>query len=121
MGALAGRDAKLTYQQVAAPAPSNADVRSYGASLGTIPDYVGPADGTPGVLLAGTRPGGPAEKAGLRRGDLLVELAGTPIRDVNDFMFVLRRVKPGQTSTAVVMRAGQRLQVEVTFDVSRRR
>jgi Tol biopolymer transport system component/Iap family predicted aminopeptidase len=119
--ALAARDGKLTYQQVAAPAPSNADVRSYGASLGTIPDYVGPTDGAPGVLLAGTRPGGPAEKAGLRRGDLLVELAGTPIRDVNDFMFVLRRVKPGQTSTAVVVRDGQRVTFEVTFDVSRRR
>ena len=119
--ALAAPDVKLTYQQVAAPAPSNADVRSYGASLGTIPDYVGPPDGAPGVLLAGTRPGGPAEKAGLRRGDILVELAGTPVRDVNDFMYVLRRVKPGQTSTAVVLRDGQRLQVEVTFDVSRRR
>ena len=119
--ALAARDGKLTYQQVAAPAPSNADVRSYGASLGTIPDYVGPADGAPGVLLAGTRAGGPAEKAGLRRGDLLVELAGTPIRDVNDFMFVLRRVKPGQTSTAVVVRDGKRVTLEVTFDVSRRR
>jgi S1-C subfamily serine protease len=114
-------DVKLTYQQVAAPAPSNADVRSYGASLGTIPDYVGPPEGQTGVLLAGTRPGGPADKAGLRRGDILVELAGTPVRDVNDFMYVLRRVKPGQTSTAVVMRDGQRVTIEVTFDVSRRR
>jgi Tol biopolymer transport system component len=119
--ALAARDGKLTLQQVAAPAPSNADVRSYGASLGTIPDYVGPADGAPGVLLAGTRPGGPADKAGLRRGDVLVELAGTSIRDVNDFMYVLRRVKPGQTSTAVVVRDGRRVTFEVTFDVSRRR
>jgi len=119
--ALEASDVKLTYQQVAAPAPSNADVRSYGASLGTIPDYVGPPDGATGVLLAGTRPGGPADKAGLRRGDILVELAGTPVRDVNDFMYVLRRVKPGQTSTAVVMRDGQRVTLEVTFDVSRRR
>jgi Tol biopolymer transport system component/Iap family predicted aminopeptidase len=119
--ALAARSEKLTYQQVAAPAPSNADVRSYGASLGTIPDYVGPPEGTAGVLLAGTRPGGPADKAGIRRGDILVELAGTPIRDVNDFMYVLRRVKPGQTSTAVVLRDGQRVEVSVTFDQSRRR
>ncbi|HEV8241755.1 MAG TPA: M28 family peptidase [Thermoanaerobaculia bacterium] len=118
--ALEQRAAPLTYQRVAAPAPSNADVRSYGASLGTIPDYVGPANGATGVLLAGTRPGGPAEKAGLRRGDILVELAGTPVRDVNDFMYILRRVKPGQTSTAVVMRDGQRVIVDVTFDVSRR-
>jgi S1-C subfamily serine protease len=73
------------------------------------------------VLLAGTRPGGPAEKAGLQRGDILVELAGTPIRDVNDFMYVLRTVKPGQSSTAVVLRDGERLKVTVVFDQSRRR
>ncbi len=119
--ALAGRERKLTYQRVAPPAPSGADVRSYGASLGTIPDYVGPPAGVSGVLLAGTRPGGPAEKAGLRRGDILVELAGTPIRDVNDFMYVLRTVKPGQTSTAVVLRDGKRVKVAVIFDPSRRR
>jgi len=119
--ALATREGALSYQRVAAPAPSGADVRSYGASLGTIPDYAGPPAGASGVLFAGTRPGGPAEKAGLRRGDVLVELAGTPIRDVNDFMYVLRTVKPGQTSTAVVLREGERLQVSVTFDQSRRR
>ncbi len=119
--AVAARPGKLAYQQVAAPAPSNADVRSYGASLGTIPDYVGPPEGTTGVLLAGTRPGGPADKAGIRRGDVLVELAGTPVRDVNDFMYVLRRVKPGQTSTAIVLRDGQRVELTVTFDQSRRR
>jgi S1-C subfamily serine protease len=50
-----------------------------------------------------------------------VELAGTPIRDVNDFTYVLRTVKPGQTATAVVLRDGQRVKVSVTFDQSRRR
>jgi hypothetical protein len=122
VGELAAREAKLTYQQVAAPPPpAGADVRSYGASLGTVPDYTGPPEGTSGVLLAGTRPGGPAEKAGMKRGDILVELAGTQIRDVNDFMYVLRGCKPGQSSTAVVLRDGQRLTLAVAFDRSRRR
>jgi S1-C subfamily serine protease len=78
-----------------------------------VPDYAG--DGRPGVLLAGVRPDSAAEKAGMRRGDLLVELAGTPIRDIQDFMFALRKVKPGDTSTAVVMRGDQRLELSVTF------
>jgi hypothetical protein len=117
---LAARESGLTLQRVAPPPPSGADVRSYGASLGTVPDYVGPPAGTTGVLLAGTRPGGPAEKAGMRRGDLLVELAGTPIRDIHDLLFVLRGAKPGQTSSAVIVREGERLTLEVTFDQARR-
>ncbi|HKV12986.1 MAG TPA: M20/M25/M40 family metallo-hydrolase [Thermoanaerobaculia bacterium] len=109
---IADRPGKLTYRNAPAPAPMG-DSRSFGASLGTVPDYAG--DGRPGVLLSGVRPGSPAEKAGLRRGDLLVELAGTPIRDINDMMFVLRKSKPGEKTTAVVDRGGERVTVEVTF------
>jgi Tol biopolymer transport system component len=109
---LADRPGKLTYKNAPAPVMTG-DTRSYGASLGTVPDYAG--DGRPGVLLAGVRPGSPAEKAGLRRGDLLVELAGTPVRDINDMMFALRKAKPGEKATAVVEREGGRVTVDVTF------
>jgi serine protease Do len=67
------------------------------------------------------RPDSPAEKAGLRRGDILVELDGREIRDVNDFVFVLRRARPGERATAVVLRDGQRVAVEVVFGEARRR
>jgi S1-C subfamily serine protease len=88
-----------------------------GASLGTVPDYAG--DGRPGVLLSGVRAGSAAEQAGMQRGDLLVELGGTPIRDIHDFMYVLRRAKPGDKTAAVVLRGEERLTVEVTYGVSR--
>ncbi len=114
---VASRDGALTYVAAAAPAPRG-DVRGAGASLGTVPDYAGPADGRPGVLLAGVRPGGPAEKGGLRRGDLLVELAGHPIRDIQDFMFALRAAKPGQEAVAAVEREGHHVELLVTFGVA---
>lgn len=114
--ALAGRPGRLAYKSLPAPMPRG-DVRSAGASLGTVPDYAG--DGRPGVLLSGVRAGSAAEKAGLQRGDLLVELSGTPIRDIHDFMYVLRRSKPGETATAVVLRGEERRSFPVTFDVSR--
>lgn len=115
---LASRPDRLTLRQAPPPEPRG-DVRSYGASLGTIPDYAGPEDGRPGVLLAGTRPGGPAEAAGFQRGDLLVELAGHPVGDIYDFMFVLRKSKPGETVNAVVERGGEQVELEVTFGKSR--
>jgi len=115
--AVAARPQRLTYKSVPAPPPAG-DVRSAGAGLGTVPDYAG--DGRPGVLLSGVRAGSAAEKGGLQRGDLLVELAGTPIRDIHDLMFVLRRAKPGEKSLAVVDRGGSRISLAVTFEASRR-
>jgi S1-C subfamily serine protease len=93
-------------------------MRSYGASLGTIPDYAG---GQRGVLLAGVRPGGAADKAGMRRGDLLVRLGTHEIASVEDFMYVLNGYKPGETATAVVVREGREVRIEVTFQEGRRR
>jgi Tol biopolymer transport system component len=115
---IAGRPQRPTYKSAPAPAPRG-DAPSFGASLGTVPDYAG--DGRPGVLLAGVRPGGAAEQAGLKRGDLLVELSGKPIRDIHDLMYVLQRAKPGEKTTAVVEREGERVTVEVTFGSSARR
>ncbi len=111
---LSRREEALTYKEAEAPAPAG-DVRSYGASLGTIPDYTGPEDGRPGMLLAGTRPDGPADQAGLRRGDLIVELAGREIRDIYDLMYVLREAKPGEETTVVVERGGERLTLTITY------
>jgi S1-C subfamily serine protease len=115
--ALADRPERLAYKSAPAPAPQG-DMRSFGASLGTVPDYAG--DGRPGVLLAGVRPGSPAEKGGLQRGDLLVELAGTPIRNIHDLMFVLRSAKPGQAAKAVVDREGKKVELDVMFEASSR-
>lgn len=113
---LAGRPERLAYKSVPAP-QTQGDPRSSGASLGTVPDYAG--DGRAGVLLAGVRPGSPAEKGGLQRGDLLVELAGSPVRDIHDLMYVLRRAKAGETATAVVDRGGRRVELQVTFEASK--
>src|SRR6185369_8851345 len=116
--AVAGRPERLTYRSAPAPPPSGGDTRSAGAGLGTVPDYAG--DGRPGVLLAGVRAGSAAEKGGLQRGDLLVELAGTPVRENHDLMFVLRRAKPGEKALAVVERAGARVALAITFEAPRR-
>ncbi|HVG10845.1 MAG TPA: M28 family peptidase [Thermoanaerobaculia bacterium] len=113
---LSVRPERLAYKSLPAPAPPG-DTRSMGASLGTVPDYTG--DGRPGVLLSGVRAGSAAEQAGMQRGDLLVELGGTPIRDIHDFMYVLRRAKPGEKAAAVVLRGEERVTVEVTYGVSR--
>jgi Tol biopolymer transport system component len=109
----------LTYKESEAPAPQG-DVRGYGASLGTIPDYTGAPDNKTGMLLAGVRAGGPADAAGLLRGDRVIELLGHEIRDIYDLMYVLREAKPGQKGSVVVERGDERIETTVTFGKSTR-
>jgi hypothetical protein len=109
----------LTLQRMASP-PAEGDARSFNASLGTIPDYAGPPGGASGVLLAGVRGGAPAEKGGLRRGDILVKLGAHTIGGVEDLMYALNASKPGETVTAVIKRDGKELKLQVTFEEGRR-
>ena len=116
---VADRTEPLTLQRLPSP-PAEGDARSFNASLGTIPDYAGPPAGARGVLLAGVRPGGAAEKAGLRRGDLLVKLGTHDIGSVEDLMYALNASKPGETVAAQIIRDGRPMSVAVTFQQGRR-
>ena len=104
----------LTYRASEAPAPMG-DMRGYGASLGSIPDYAGSSETRPGMLLSGVRAGGPAEDAGLQRGDLITELAGREVRDIYDLMFILQEVKPGEQGNIVYEREGEMVGTIVIF------
>src|SRR5260221_1522704 len=81
------------------------------AYLGTIPDYT---TEVAGVKLSGVRGGSPAEKAGLKGGDVIVGFGGQKIANIYDYTYALDAVKIGQPATLEVMRDGQRLTLTVT-------
>jgi Tol biopolymer transport system component len=87
---------------------SRENLRAY---LGTIPDY---ATEVPGVKLSGVRGGGPADKAGLKGGDIIVEFGGKKIANIYDYTYAMDAVKIGQPVQVVVLRDGQRLTLTVT-------
>ena len=68
-----------------------------------------------GVLVADVMKGGPAEAAGLRPGDIVVELNGTRIREVPDLQRRVAGVAPGERVRVVVLRDGVRQPVTVTI------
>jgi S1-C subfamily serine protease len=80
---------------------------------GTIPDYSAEVDG---LRLSGVMGGGPAEKAGLREGDVIVELAGQSVANIYDYMYALDILKVGQPATVVFMRDGARVETELVPD-----
>lgn len=83
-------------------------VRAY---LGTIPDYTTEVKG---LKLSGVRGGSPAEKGGLKGGDVVVEFAGQKITNIYDYTYALDAVKIGQPVEIVVEREGKRMTLTVT-------
>ena len=81
------------------------------AYLGTIPDYT--TEGT-GVKLSGVRAGGPADKAGLKGGDVIVKFGGQEITNIYDYTYALDAVKIGEPVEVIVLRDGKRVQLTVT-------
>jgi Tol biopolymer transport system component len=104
---------KLSYRKVA-PEDPRGDMRSFNASLGTIPDYAGPPD-QKGVLLSDVRPGSGAQQGGMQRGDILIQLGDKNIEEVHDLMYALNAAKPHQTVKAIVLRDGKRVELKVTY------
>jgi hypothetical protein len=110
---LTRREAPLSLVRSSEPAARQ--MLTGGARLGTIPDYAGPADRRPGLLLSAVRADGPAERGGLRRGDLIVGIDEREIRGIEDFMAVLSEATPGERATVKVERNGELMEFEVTY------
>src|SRR5581483_8982784 len=100
----------LPFTKVDQPAPGSlrAGVRVF---TGTIPDYTSEARG---LLLGGVVGGGPAEQAGLQKGDVIVEIAGQSIANIYDYTYALELLKVGQPVTVVYLRNGRRMETQLT-------
>jgi hypothetical protein len=73
-------------------------------SLGIIPDF---AFSGKGCRLSGVVPGLPAEKAGLREGDIIIRLNATLINKLKDLSDVLKTLKPGDSGSITFIRDGK--------------
>lgn len=107
---IADRPARLTYVRVAAPVQSSSR-EGTDVYLGSIPDMAG--SDTPGLRLTGVRAGSPADVAGIKPGDVIVEFGGKPVKDLYQYSDALYAHKPGDEVVVVVMRDGQRVSLKV--------
>jgi len=69
---------------------------------------------TTGALVGDVTPKGPADKAGLKSGDLLVEFNGKPVTDSRHLKLEVARTHPGQTVPVKILRDGAARTIEVT-------
>jgi hypothetical protein len=95
--------------------PPAAQTPGYGAYLGTVPDMAG--DVAAGVRLSGVRSGSPAEKAGLRRDDVITRIGAHRVADLQAMTDALRAHRPGDIVAVEVERDGKPVTLTVTLGV----
>ncbi len=77
---------------------------SFNVYLGTIPDYSATVEG---VALTGVREDSPAEKAGIRGGDVIIRFGGKAIKNVYDYTYALRDARAGVPVEVTVRRGSE--------------
>jgi hypothetical protein len=82
-----------------------------GPRLGIRPSY---DDDKEGVLLEGVAEGGAAERAGLKAGDRITEMAGKPVKNLEAYMALLQGRKKGDPLEISVLRDGKKVTLTVT-------
>lgn len=83
-----------------------------GPTMGVTPDYG--FDGT-GMRITGVRSEGPADRAGLQSGDVIIRLNDHEIKDIYAYMDVLNTLEKGQQTTVTVLRNEQEQTLDITF------
>lgn len=70
-------------------------------------------NGSEGAMINDVFKGDPADKAGIKRGDVVVELNGQKVKDANDFVSKVRTLAPNSVARLQVVRKGKKM----TFNV----
>ncbi|MEK6374218.1 MAG: M28 family peptidase [Acidobacteriota bacterium] len=108
-------DGTPRYARATSAPAMQGDSRGYGAYLGTVPDFSAMDATKGGVLLSDVRAGAPAEKAGIKGGDRIVDIGGTRIENLYDMTYALQDHKPGDTVDIIVDRKGERMTLRATL------
>jgi serine protease Do len=87
-------------------------------SIGEVTKDVSEALGLPhaeGALVSSVEPGGPADKAGIQPGDIILKFNGTPVLVDTDLPRMVGDTKPGTKATVTVWRKGQARDLPITI------
>jgi serine protease Do len=69
-----------------------------------------------GALVASTTPGGPADRAGVKAGDVILAVNGDPVEDYSDLTRKIGRLMPGATVDLTIWRKGKKLHLSTALD-----
>jgi len=88
------------------------EVPRFKVGLGVIPDYL--YDGK-GMRIDGVSEDKPAQKAGLQKGDIVIQLGDSLVTDMMSYMRALSSFQEGQSTEVVVTREGVEIRARIDF------
>lgn len=91
---------------------NNDEVPRFKVTLGVVPDYA--FDGE-GMRIDGISDGKPASKAGLKAGDIVIQLGEHPVTDMMTYMKALGKFSKGDKTQIKFKRAGEVVESEISF------
>lgn len=103
---------ELKFEKVEGNSGQKLAGRGFRIFLGTIPDYS--QEGVKGVKISGTAKDSPAEKAGLKSGDVITHFDSIKIDNIYDYVYTLQSVKPNVKTKIHVLREGKSLELDIT-------
>ncbi|MEP0133346.1 MAG: M28 family peptidase [Eudoraea sp.] len=102
-------DKKLAFRKTK---NESEEVPRFKVTLGVMPDYL--FDGK-GMRIDGISEDKPAQKAGLQKGDIVIQLGDSIVVDMMSYMRALSAFEPGDTTSVLVLRNDQTLKAPITF------
>lgn len=113
--AIANADKRPEFTKV--KGESDRPMTGFRATLGIVPNY---ADDSDGLKIDDVNPGQAAEKAGVKKGDILVKFGTKTIKNVYDYTYALGEYKAGDKVEIIVKREGKEIKLEAVLQKSRR-
>jgi aminopeptidase YwaD len=97
----------LTFKEAGPKSSTGYSLRRNGITLGIMPDFAG-------IVKDGLRadfviPGRPAALGGMKDNDIIVNVNGTPVKNIDDYMFCLSKLKAGETIHVEVIREKEKM------------
>jgi aminopeptidase YwaD len=106
------RPGPLTFQRTKDEGPSAGPSR-LSVTLGIMPDFVSQVQG---LGVDGVSPDKPADRAGILKGDIIIQFDQRPVKDIYDYMNALQRYRKGDTCQVRLVRGTDTLIVKVDFN-----
>lgn len=99
------RDQPLSFRESGKKESAGRSGRKLKVTLGIMPDFAGTEKA--GLRVDGVTKDGPADKGGMKKGDVIIAINGMKVGNIYDYMTRLQKLKKGMTASVEVIRNGK--------------